>query len=204
MMGFYFITDRKLSVNGILNDVRDALEAGAGIIQYREKSLSAKRMYEEGREIRKICEEYGAEYIVDDRIDIAMATEADGVHLGQEDMPLDIARKLMPDAMIGVSCSNMEEAVAAAEGGADYLGVAPIYPTVTKVDAGAPIGIEGLGEITATVDIPVVAIGGITLERVKEIIEVGAESVAAISATVGPETGKNVSEFAEELKKWRK
>lgn len=203
-MGFYFITDRKLSVNGILNDVRDALEAGAGIIQYREKSLSTKKMYEEGREIRKICEEYGAKYIVNDRIDIAMATDADGVHLGQEDMPLDIARKLMPDAMIGVSCANVREAVAAAEGGADYLGVGPVYPTATKEDAGAPIGIEGLREITAKVNIPVVAIGGITLKRVEEIIEAGAVSVAAISATVGPETGKNVSEFAEELKKWRK
>ncbi len=203
-IGFYFITDRKLSVNGVLNDVRDALEAGAGMIQYREKDLPTRKMYEEGIGIGRLCGEYGAKYIVNDRIDIAMATDADGVHIGQEDMPLEIARKLMPDAIIGVSCSNVEEAVEAVKGGADYLGVGPVYQTSTKEDAGAPIGIERVREIRENVNIPIVTIGGITLERVKELAEAGADSVSAISATVGPRTGENVSGFVEEIRKWRK
>ncbi len=202
-IGFYFITDRRLSVNGIFEDVREALEAGVKIIQYREKQLPTRKMYEEGIEIGKLCRKYGARYIVNDRIDIAMATDADGVHIGQEDMPLEIARNLMPDAIIGVSCSNLEEAIKAERGGADYLGVGPIYRTSTKEDAGAPTGIEILGEIKRNVNIPIVAIGGITLENVRKLIEAGADSVSAISAVIGEKTGENVAKFVKEMEKWR-
>ncbi|MHA1687198.1 MAG: thiamine phosphate synthase [Candidatus Heimdallarchaeaceae archaeon] len=203
-IGFYFITDRNLSVNGIIQDVKDALEAGARMIQYREKGLSTREMYEKGLEIKKLCEKYGAKYIVNDRIDIAQATSADGVHIGQDDMLLELARKLMPDAVVGVSCSNVTEAVEAVKGGADYLGVGPIYPTSTKKDAGRPIGAEGVRKIRENVGIPIVAIGGITVEKVKELIKAGADSVSAISATVGPRTGENVTRFVEEIRKWRK
>ncbi len=202
--GFYFITNRKLSVNGILNDVKEALEAGASMIQYREKELPTKNMYEEGLKIRKLCIKYGVKYIVNDRIDIALATDADGVHIGQEDVPLKIARKLMPDAIIGVSCSTLDEALEAVKRGADYLGVGPIYDTSTKEDAGNPIGVRVFKDIRKNVDIPLVAIGGITIERVKELMEAGADSVSAISATVGPKTKENVYRFVHEIGKWRK
>lgn len=203
-IGFYFITERNLSVNGIIQDVKDALGAGAKMIQYREKELSTRKMYEEGLEIKKLCEKYSAKYIVNDRIDIARATGADGVHIGQDDMPLEVTKKLIPDAIVGVSCSNTKEAVEAVEGGADYIGVGPVYPTSTKTDAGIPIGLEGIRKIRENVDIPIVAIGGITIDRVKELIKAGADSVSAISATVGPRTGENVARFVEEIKKWRK
>lgn len=184
--------------------MRDALEAGARMIQYREKELPTGKMYEEGIEIGKLCEEYGAKYIVNDRVDIAMATDADGIHIGQKDMPLEVVRKIIPDKIIGVSCSTLEEAVRAEKGGVDYLGVGPIYRTSTKEDAGRPIGIETLGEISKKVRLPIVAIGGITIEDVREIIEAGADSVAAISGTVGARTGENVARFVKEIEKWRK
>jgi len=203
-ISFYFITDRNLSVNGIIQDVEDALEAGARMIQYREKELSTRKMYEKGLEIEKLCEKYGAKYIVNDRIDIARATGADGVHIGQDDMLLELTKKLIPDAIVGVSCSNVKEAVEAVKGGADYLGVGPIYPTSTKEDAGRPIGAKGIRKISENVGLPIVAIGGITLERVKELIKAGADSVSAISATVGPRTGENVARFVEEIRRWGK
>ncbi|MBW1677295.1 MAG: thiamine phosphate synthase [Deltaproteobacteria bacterium] len=196
-MNFYFITDRGLSVNGMLQDVKEALEAGAGVVQYRDKNVSSREMYETGKAIRKLCTEYSALYIVNDRADIALATEADGVHLGQSDLPAGVARKLMPRGIIGVSCGNVFQVLEAVDGGADYLGVSPIYPTTTKLDAGEALGLETLWEIRENTRLPIVAIGGITLERVEKVIEAGADTVSAMSATIGQNVKEKVREFIE-------
>ncbi len=206
-MNFYFITDRKLSRNGIREDVKQALFAGTGVIQYRDKDLSTRKMCEIGNNIRALCTDHDALYIVNDRMDVALATHADGVHLGQEDMELVKARELMPEGIIGISCSTKEEAIIACHEGADYLGVGPIYSTSTKEDAGKPVGLEMLGEIRRITDVPLVAIGGITREKIPELIRSGADSVAAISATIAGD-GENyvrerVSDFIQETEKWR-
>lgn len=198
---FYFITDRGLSINGILQDVKEALEAGAGIVQYRDKNASTREMYETGKEIRRLCTEYSALYIVNDRLDIALATEADGVHLGQDDLPAEIARRLMPEGIIGVSCATLSQALKAVDSGADYLGVGPVYSTSTKPDAGKAIGTEMVRKIRENTMLPIVAIGGIGLERVEEVIMAGADTVAAMSATIGTEVRKKVEEFIESVKR---
>lgn len=201
-MNFYFITDRNLSKNGILEDVKQALEAGAGVIQYRDKDLSTRKMCEIGNEIRTLCTDHDALYIVNDRMDVALATRAHGVHLGQDDMELSAARGLMPQGIIGISCSTKEEAIHACGNGADYLGVGPVYSTSTKDDAGEAVGLDTLNEIRTITDIPLVAIGGITRERVQELILSGADLVAAISATIVGEdmyyVKEKVSEFIQE------
>lgn len=196
---FYFITDRGLSVNGVFRDVEDALRAGCRVIQYREKRLPTRVMVEEGIAIRRLCNEYDALYLVNDRIDLAMATDADGVHLGQSDMPLDIARRLLPGAVIGVSATCFEEGVEAFIGGADYLGVGPIYATSTKPDAAAPTGPDLLTALKEEVEIPLVAIGGITHDLVQEVVRAGADGVAAISATVGANVYDEVRSFLREV-----
>lgn len=203
-MNFYFITDEQLTVKGVLSDVEQALLAGANVIQYRDKEGATKHMHETGLKIRDLCTEYGAMYIVNDRVDIALSTEADGVHIGPEDLPLDAARRMMHSGTIGVSVSNLEEAAAAERGGADYLGVTPIFHTATKPDAGIPVGLETLRVISRNTHIPLVAIGGIKMENIGEVIGAGATSVSAISATVGEDVRARVLEFIEEIGRWKK
>jgi len=188
----YFITDRALSKKGNVEDVRAALEGGVRIVQYREKTLSLRDQIQEALRINALCRSARATFIVNDRVDLALAVDADGVHLGQEDMPLEIARRLMGESkLIGITVRNVEEALRAVEGGADYLGVSPLFATRTKADAGAPIGLEGLREIRAKVEIPIVGIGGIARENAQKVIEAGADAVCAISAIV---TQENVEE----------
>jgi thiamine-phosphate pyrophosphorylase len=183
MKGYYFITDAGLSRAGNQNDVMEAVAAGAQVIQYRAKDLHARDMFTEAKQLRSLCRD--ARFIVNDRVDIALAVKADGVHLGQEDLPLAVARELLgPSAIIGVTVHNLAEAQAAAEGGADYLGVSPVFMTQTKRDAGAPAGLRLIAEIKATVSLPLVAIGGINLQNTPEVIRAGADSVCAISAVV--------------------
>ena len=181
----YFLTDRALSKKGNVEDVRAALEGGVRIVQYREKTLSLRDQIREALRIKALCRLAGATFIVNDRVDLALAVEADGVHLGQEDMPMEIARRLMgQDKLIGITVHNGMETLEAVADGADYLGVSPIFATNTKADAGAPIGLEGLREIRAQVKLPIVGIGGITEENARQVLEAGADSVCAISAIV--------------------
>ncbi len=127
----------------------------------------------------------GALFIVNDRVDIALAVGADGVHLGEEDLPLSHARRIAPTLLVGASCDTEEEARRLEALGADYLGVGTVFPTATKKDAGEPIGLERLRRIKEAVRIPVVAIGGITLENVEEVLATGVDGVAVVSAVVG-------------------
>jgi thiamine-phosphate pyrophosphorylase len=135
--GYYFITDARLSRAGNESDVRDAVAAGVRVVQYREKGADTRAVYEEALRLREFCR--GALFVVNDRVDLALAVDADGVHLGQQDLPYDLARRLLgPEKIIGITVSSLAEALDAARLGADYLGVSPIFSTSTKADAGEP------------------------------------------------------------------
>ncbi|MCA6213049.1 thiamine phosphate synthase [Thermococcus bergensis] len=191
----YVITDRRLKPE--VESVKEALEGGATSIQLRIKNAPTREMIEIGKEIRKLTEEYDALYFVDDRVDVALATNADGVQLGLEDMPISLARDIAPNLVIGASVYSLEEALQAEKEGADYLGAGSVFPTPTKKDVKI-IGIEGLSRIVESVKIPVVAIGGINHENVKEVLKTGVDGVAVISAIMGAE---NVKKATEEMRK---
>jgi thiamine-phosphate pyrophosphorylase len=170
---------------GNLSDVRSAVSAGVEIVQYREKSGESGALYEEALRLAEICRGTEAKFIVNDRIDIALAVDADGVHLGQNDIPYDVARRILgADKIIGITVHSVEEAVKAERGGADYLGVSPIFSTSTKKDAGIPAGLKLIADVKRVCKIPVVAIGGIDLSNAPEIIAAGADMVCAISAVI--------------------
>ncbi|WP_042699486.1 thiamine phosphate synthase [Thermococcus sp. PK] len=191
----YVITDRRLKPE--VESVKEALEGGATSIQLRIKNAPTREMIEIGKEIRKLTEEYDAFYFVDDRVDVALATNADGVQLGLEDMPISLARDIAPNLVIGASVYSLEEALHAEKEGADYLGAGSVFPTSTKKDVRV-IGIEGLRRIVESVKIPVVAIGGINHENVKEVLKTGVDGVAVISAIMGAE---NVKKATEEMRR---
>jgi thiamine-phosphate pyrophosphorylase len=162
-----------------------AIKGGATIIQLRNKVASTRVLVEEGQALRALTRERGALLIINDRIDVALAVEADGAHVGQEDMPATLARQLLgPERILGVSVANIEEAGAAVAAGADYLGVGPIFPSVGKADAGPATGLHLLTELAARYQTPLVAIGGITVENATEVMRAGAVGVAVITAVV--------------------
>src|SRR6266496_978340 len=165
-----------------------ALDCGATIIQLRDKTASTRVLIEEGLALRALTRERGALLIVNDRVDVALAIEADGVHVGQDDMPAALARRLLgPHRILGVSAATMEEAEVAVAGGADYLGVGPIFPTRGKADAGPATGVQLLTELARRYATPLVAIGGITAENTPAVVRAGAAGVAVITAVVNAE-----------------
>jgi len=155
------------------------------MVQYREKEALTRRMVEEAAELRALCKAAKVSFIVNDRVDVALAVDADGVHVGQEDMPASVARRLIgPGKILGVSVGSVEEALRAAADGADYLGASPIFATPTKPDAPEPIGIDGLRALAASVAVPVVAIGGINAANAADMLRAGARGIAVVSAIV--------------------
>ncbi len=187
MIDLYVVTDSSLSRGRTDAEVaRLAYEGGAETVQLRIKGGDGCSMLSQAKEIREIAYEMGRFFIVNDRVDIALASDADGVHLGQDDMPLEDARRLMgDDALIGISVSNVREAAEAYEGGADYLGIGPIFTTSTKPDAGVAIGLDAIINIRREVpEIPLVAIGGINRGNIKDVILAGADAAAVVSAVV--------------------
>ena len=179
---FYLVTNSELSKNGIFSDVETAIKAGCKIVQYREKNKSAKEMINEAIQLKKICEGK-AIFLIDDRVDVALASEADGVHIGREDIPFETAKKLLgKDKIIGLTVHSLEEAVEAEKLGVNYIGLAPIFKTGTKGDARDPIGTEMIGIVRKNVSLPIVAVGGINKDNVKEVIKAGADSVVSIYA----------------------
>ncbi len=183
-MDFYLVTDSELSKKGTLFDVKEAVESGCRIVQYREKNKSTQEMVHEASEIKRICSDR-AIFLVNDRIDVALAVDADGIHIGQDDMPIDIARELLgSDKIIGLSVHDRDEAVQAEKKGADYVGLGPVFDTSTKKDAGKGVGPSRIREVKAAITVPVVAIGGINKENCSSVIENGADSLVAISAVI--------------------
>jgi len=185
-LGLYVITTAQTAGGGgHLDVVRAALAGGADAVQLRDKEAGGGELYRVALEALKLMRKGGGSplFLVNDRVDVALAAGADGVHLGQEDLPASAARRILGEgAVLGVSAGSVEEARAAEEEGADYLGVGPIFPTPSKPDAGEPLGLEGLRAIRRVVNIPLVAIGGINEENLEEVFEAGADGVAVISA----------------------
>lgn len=179
-IGLYGITSKDFKYSHI-KSAEFLLRAGVRIIQYREKNDTTRNMLNDAIKIKKLCDEYGAIFIVNDRIDIAIASDADGVHLGQDDMPIEIAKKMFPNKIIGISVSNVKETIEAQEKGADYLGAGSVFPTGTKKDSDV-IGINTLKEIVKVAKVPVYAIGGITLDNLNYLKNIGLHGIAVISA----------------------
>jgi thiamine-phosphate pyrophosphorylase len=199
-ISFYFVTDNEISDKDEITQVKEALRGGANIIQYRDKNSSKEILLQTASKLKEICDEENAIFIINDYVDIAYAVDADGVHIGQDDMAYEQARSLIKDKIIGVTVHNVEEAIKAERMGADYLGASPIFSTNTKKDAGKAMGLELLKEIKKSVNIPIVAIGGINIDNVDSVIKAGADSVCAISATVIGDTANNVKIFVNKLK----
>jgi thiamine-phosphate pyrophosphorylase len=180
------LTDEHLALGRPLVEiVEEAIQGGATIIQYRAKDKAGGQMIKEALALLKVTHRHQVPLIINDRIDVALAVDADGVHLGQEDIPCTLARKLMgPDKIIGISASSPATARQAEQNGANYLGVGAAFPTGTKADAGAAIGLEGLRTIRRIVKIPVVAIGGINIDNAAATAATGVAGLAVVSAVV--------------------
>lgn len=174
--------------------MKKALEAGVRFFQYRDKQGTRKSVFETSLLLSRIARDARACFIVNDHADIAAAVDADGVHLGQDDLPIESARKLVgKDRWIGISTHNLEQARAAEREGADYIGFGPLFPTATK-DAGQAQGIQTLTVIRQAVSIPIIAIGGITHEKVRDVFAHGADGVAVISAILAAPDIRQASE----------
>lgn len=183
----YIITDRGAAGGRALPDVvRAAIRGGATVVQLRDKQATTREMIELGRALLDVTRPAGVPLIVNDRVDVALAIDADGVHVGLDDMPVALARRLLgPDRLLGFSPDSPEGARQGEREGADHLGIGDVFGTPTKSDAGTPIGLGGLSAAAGAVSIPVVAIGGITADNAASVIRVGAAGVAVISAVVG-------------------
>jgi thiamine-phosphate pyrophosphorylase len=183
----YALTDEGLSAGRSTLEVSDAmLKAGIKVLQYREKDKKAGAMLEECVALRRMTREAGCTFIVNDHIDIAMLVDADGVHVGQEDLPVEEVRRLIgPGKKIGLSTHSPEQCLDAIARGADYIGVGPIFATKTKKDVCAPVGYEYLEYVVKNHDIPHVAIGGIKLHNVADVVRHGARCCALVSEIVG-------------------
>ena len=194
----YGVTDRSwLNGQTLYEQVRQALEGGVSFLQLREKNLSEQAFLEEAKEIQKLCREYKVPFIINDNVDIALAMDADGVHVGQSDMEAgDVRAKLGPDKIIGVSAQTVEQAILAEKHGADYLGVGAVFPTGSKDDA-TEVPHETLKAICEAVSIPVIAIGGITQENVYTLAGSGICGIAVISAIYAQ---PDIKKAAENLK----
>lgn len=194
----YAVTDRSwLNGQTLYEQVEQALEGGATFVQLREKELDEEHFLEEAREIKELCRKYNVPFVINDNVDIALAMDADGVHVGQSDMEAgDVRAKLGPDKIIGVSAQTVEQALLAQSRGADYLGVGAVFPTGSKADA-SEVSHETLRKICEAVDIPVIAIGGIGKGNVKELSGSGICGIAVISAIFAQ---KDIKAATEELK----
>jgi len=172
-----------------------AIRGGADTIQYRQKSGSTREMIRIAEQMKQVCADHGVPLIVNDRVDVAIAAKADGVHLGQDDFPIPLARELLGHEMIiGASASNMEEVEKCILDGADYVGFGPVYPTTSKNDAGLVKGVASLAQVVKAVPVPIIAIGGIGLENVFEIRRAGVHGIAVISSVCCQEDPEQATE----------
>ncbi len=188
IQGLYLILDTAvLGGRGHLEVAAQAIRGGARIIQLRDKILSKKELLSVAQELKNLCADHNVLFIMNDYLDLALAADADGLHLGQDDLPLKIARRLLPmDKILGGSVTTVEQAVAAVSVGVDYIAVGSMYPTPSKETAKV-VGLERLREVRQKVSLPLVAIGGITRDNAADVKAAGADSVAVISAVVGAE-----------------
>ncbi|MCX7589998.1 MAG: thiamine phosphate synthase [Kiritimatiellae bacterium] len=184
--GLYFVTSCSASAGRSTEEVvARALAGGVRLVQLREKDLSARALLSLARRLREMTKEAEALLIINDRLDVALAAGADGVHLGQDDLPVEEARKLAPDLLIGISAGSLEEALQAARAGASYVSFGPVFPTGTKPDAGTPLGIATVVEWARKAGLPFTVIGGICKQHIPELVAAGVSHIAVISAIAG-------------------
>ena len=202
LSGLYVILDPSVCCDRSLTYVlKAAATAGVRLFQYRDKSASMKEAYAEALLLRKVALDLGVTFIVNDRCDLALAVDADGVHLGQGDLPLDLARKVMgPEKLIGISTHNPDQVQEAAAGKPDYLGFGPIFKPGSKQDHDPVVGLEGLRAMRRLTSLPVFAIGGIQIEQAGEVMRAGANGVAVISAILkAPDISHAVKAFLAQM-----
>ena len=188
---FYLVTDSDiLRGRDFYNSIEEALKGGVTMLQLREKNASGKEFLEKAIKLRELTKKYNVKFIINDRVDIAMLCDADGVHVGQSDIPANKVRELIgEDKIVGVSARTVEEALTAKENGADYLGVGAMFTTRTKLDAKS-VSIEKLKEIKELIKLPVVAIGGLSLSNIDKLKECNVDGYAVVSAILGAENIK--------------
>ncbi len=204
-LDLYVITDEEISKKRHEEVAKEAIEGGARFIQLRDKKSSTRRILEAGWRIREITRQAGAVLIINDRVDIALALDAEGVHLGEEDLPVQEARKIMGiGKIIGASSHSIEEALKKQEEGADYVSLGPIFSTSTKKNLPPPLGVEIIREAKKKLRIPLVAIGGIREENIEEILEAGSDGVAMISELLKGESIRDkVKKLREKITEYR-
>lgn len=199
--GIYLVTDRSsLSGKSLEDVILDAVTGGVTMVQLREKNVSTRFFIEEARRVKKILAPYTVPLIINDRVDVALAVGADGVHIGQDDMPYPIARKLLgPDAIIGLSVETPEQVAAAEDFDVNYLGVSAIFATPTKTDTRAQWGLDGLRKVRAMSCHALVAIGGIHAANAADVIEAGADSLAVVSAICSASDPRKAAEHLRRI-----
>ena len=193
-LSLYLVTDNSDNVEKFLNTIEEAIKGGTTVVQIREKNADTLDFYKLSLKVKEITTKYNVPLIINDRVDIALAIDADGVHVGQSDMPCDVTRRLIgEDKILGVSAATIDEAKKAQRDGADYIGTGAVFPTQTKDDADS-VTKEELKEIVEAIDIPVVAIGGINLDNASELKGTGIKGLSVVSAIMSSEDPKKSSQ----------
>ncbi|MED3997755.1 thiamine phosphate synthase [Peribacillus frigoritolerans] len=193
-LSLYLVTEESIAIEELTKIIAQSVSGGVSIVQLREKNNSSLSFYEKASALKQLLNELSIPLIINDRVDIALAVGADGIHIGQDDLPLPVVKKMVPEDMIvGVSVSSLEEALEAERNGADYIGVGSVFPTKTKQDA-TLIALEDLGEICRGVSIPAVAIGGITADNISALSDSGLSGTAVVSAIMNADNPKTASE----------
>ena len=193
-LSLYLVTDKSDDVEKFLKTIEEAIKGGVSVVQIREKTADTLDFYNLALKVKKITDQYNISLIINDRVDVALAIDADGVHVGQSDMPCDVTRKLVgPDKIVGVSAATIDEAKKAENDGADYIGTGAVFPTATKDDA-PKITKKDLKEVVDSINIPVVAIGGINLENASELKDTGIKGLSVVSAIMSSEDPKKSAE----------
>ena len=198
-LSLYLVTDKSDDVEKFLNTIEEAIKGGTTVVQIREKTAETLDFYNLALKVKEITTKYNVPLIINDRVDVALAIDADGVHVGQSDMPCDVTRRLIgEDKILGVSAATIDEAQKAQKDGADYIGTGAVFPTQTKDDA-PKITKDDLKEIVKSIDIPVVAIGGISLENAHELKDTGIAGLSVVSAIMSSDNPKKSSEKLLEI-----
>ncbi|MBR6994130.1 MAG: thiamine phosphate synthase [Methanobrevibacter sp.] len=193
-LSLYLVTDKSDDVEKFLNTIEEAIKGGVTVVQIREKTAETLDFYNLALKVKEITTKYNVPLIINDRVDVALAIDAEGVHVGQSDMPCDVTRKLIgEDKILGVSAATIDEAKKAEKDGADYIGTGAVFPTATKDDAPS-ITKQDLKDVVDSISIPVVAIGGITLENASQLKDTGIAGLSVVSAIMSAENPKKASQ----------
>lgn len=198
-LSLYLVTDKSDDVEKFLNTIEEAIKGGVTVVQIREKTANTLDFYNLALKVKEITTKYNVPLIINDRVDIALAIDADGVHVGQSDMPCAVTRRLIgEDKILGISATTVSEAQKAERDGADYIGTGAVFPTTTKDDA-LSVTKEELIEVVDSIDIPVVAIGGINLKNACELTDTGIAGISVITAIMSADNPKKASEELLEI-----